>query len=83
MDTTTDLEELLCSTLAMACLQPRESISPATELAALRLDSLTFVSVIASVEQIYGKQLGEAHLASLMIVPDVRTLLQHLEPITR
>lgn len=47
------LSEFLCSTIALVCNRLDSEVSPATSFLELRMDSLTFVSVLAQIEAVY------------------------------
>jgi len=79
MEAQTDLSAFVRSTIGQACNCPVESVAPSTPLVTLSLDSLTFVSLVAQVEAIYGVEVTSEETLSLMECGRVSDLVDRLQ----
>ena len=76
-----DLSELICATIALACNGPRESVSPATSLFDLNIDSIALLAVIAHIESVCGVAFSTNDMFDLREVDCVGELIARIHAV--
>lgn len=76
------LSEFLCSTIALACNADANSISPATKMMDLNIDSLTFVSILAQVEAVFEIEILPDDIIDLLEADCVDDVLASIASMT-
>jgi hypothetical protein len=79
MEAPADLSSFVCDAIRRSCNNPGETISLATPMAALSLDSLMLVSLVAQVQTIYEVELSPAEIVSLVESYRVSDLVGRLQ----
>jgi acyl carrier protein len=79
MEAQADLDSFVHGAIRRACNNIVEAVDPATPMAALNLDSLTLVSLIAQVESVFEVQLTSEQIVALIESYSVGDLVGRLQ----
>ena len=79
MEARADLSSFVCDAIRRSCNTAADAISLATPLAALSLDSLMLVSLVAQVQAVYEVELSPTDIVSLVESYRVSDLIDRLE----